>query len=548
MARKSRKHPIPVQAESNGGCVRVALYVRLSVEDNGNRGDSIETQQMLLHDFVAGHPEMQVQSVYTDNGLSGTHFNRPGFQRMLEDIEAGKIDCVIVKDLSRLGRNLIDTGYYIEQYFLTQHIRFIAVTDNFDTEAADQQASVMLPIKNMVNEAYALDIGRKVRAQHQQAMRAGLLAGGSAPYGYRKSPDDRHRLVIDPQTAPIVRQIFEWALERNPVNGIAGRLNQAGILPPAAYKKQNGEIKSDVIVGHGRWINTAVQNILGNPLYTGDMVQGKTRKVNHHKLPVPRQEWIVVRNTHEPIISREMFDQTQRVLAEEAEKRAQKAKTPYTPNLFQGKLFCMECGKPLHRGRTTLKSDDNYRLYCWHDDCPRKHSHPGALMGEQELITIILECLCRALEVTKGQSITAARFEAEQSERRQEINRKITEHTAALARDRFILRGLYEDFVRGIIGQKEYTASKPDFERRIATAEKELSCLRQQLDVLQKRAESFRAVERDVQEVAKTHRLTAELVNSLIKRIEISRDHEIRILFTFRDEFVERRPVSHESV
>lgn len=548
MARKSRKHPILVPAEAKGGCVRVALYIRLSVEDNGNRGDSIETQRMLLYDFVAGHPEMQVQSVYTDNGLSGTHFNRPGFQQMLEDIEAGKIDCVIVKDLSRLGRNLIDTGYYIEQYFFTRHIRFIAITDNFDTQAADRQASVMLPIKNMVNEAYALDIGRKVRAQQQQAMRDGLLAGGSAPYGYRKSPDDHHRLIIDPQTAPIVRQIFEWALERRPLYGIAGRLNQAGILPPAAYKKQNGEIQSDVIVGHGKWANATVQNILSSRLYTGDMVQGKTRTVNHHKLPVPRQEWIVVRNTHEPIISREMFDRTWRVLKEEAEKRAQKPKRRYTPNLFQGKLFCMECGKSLQRSRTNKRSSDNYRLYCWYDDCPRKHTHPGALMGEQELITIVHECLCRALEITKGQSITVARFEAEQSERSQEINRRITEQTAALARERFILRGLYEDFVKGIIGQKEYTASKPDIELHIAATEKELACLHQQLDALQKRTESFRAVEQDAQVLAKTHCLTAELVNSLIKRIEISRDHEIRIMFTFRDEFVERRPAGHESV
>lgn len=548
MARKSRKHPILVPAEASGGCVRAALYIRLSVEDNGNRGDSIETQRMLLYDFVAGHPEMQVQNVYTDNGLSGTHFNRPGFQQMLEDIEAGKIDCVIVKDLSRLGRNLIDTGYYIEQYFFTRHIRFIAITDNFDTATADRQASVMLPIKNMVNEAYALDISRKVWAQHQQAMRAGLLACGSAPYGYRKSPEDRHRLIIDPQTAPIVRQTFEWVLERIAAHEIAKRLNKAGILPPAAYKKQNGEIQSDVIVGHGRWTSAAVIKLLDNPVYTGDMVQGKTRKVNHHKLPVPRQEWIVVRDTHEPIISREMFDQTQRVLEEEAEKRVQKIKRLYTPNLFQGKLFCMECGRTLQRGRPNKKDDDIYRLYCWYDDCPRKHTHPGALIGEQELITIVHECLCRALEITKGQSITAARFEAEQSEHRQEINRKITEQTATLARERFILRGLYEDFVKGIIGQKEYAASKPDIEQHIAATEKELLCLHQQLDTIQKRAESFRAVERDAQTLAKTHCLTAELVNSLIKRIEINRDHEIRILFTFRDEFVERRPAGHETV
>lgn len=539
MARKSRKHPLAVMAMPNGSPVRAALYIRLSVEDNQQRGNSIENQQLLLQEYIAGHPEFQAVDVYVDNGLSGTHFNRPGFQRMLADIDAGRIDCVMVKDLSRLGRNLIDTGYYIEQYFFSRHIRFIAVTDGFDTQTADPRSSMLLPIRNMVNEAYALDTGRKVRAQHQQAMRAGLFASGSAPYGYRKAPDNHHVLVTDPQTAPIVRQIFEWVLERIPVSEIAKRLNTAGHLPPAAYKRQNGEIKSDVIVGHGQWTRSGVLSVLHNPVYTGDMAQGKTRKIAHVKRPTPREEWIVVQGTHEPVISHETFDQAQRILADDAEKRMQ-AKRPFTPNLFQGKVFCMECGKALSRNRISMKRDE-YQFYCWNHNCPRKYTHPGALIGEKMLMDVILELLSRELDVKHGKSMTAGRFDAEQAMQKQEISRRIAERSASLTYDRSMLRGLYEDFIQGHLEQKAYIAAKTQVDQRITAGEEEMNRLHGQLEAFSKQTARFQAIKGEAQTLAKTQTLTAEIIGKLIERIEISRNHEIRVLFAFRDAFVERR-------
>lgn len=190
MARKSRKNIAPQPTAQVAMYIRTAMYVRLSVEDNSHRGNSIENQQLVLNDYLAEKPEFKVYDTYIDNGLSGTNFNRPSFQRMLSDIEAGQIDCVIVKDLSRLGRNFIDTSYYIEQYFFTRNIRFIAVTDQFDTANPDNiHGGIMLPLKNMINEAYALDIGKKIKAQQRQAMRDGEFVGGRAPYGYKKAPD-----------------------------------------------------------------------------------------------------------------------------------------------------------------------------------------------------------------------------------------------------------------------------------------------------------------------------------------------------------------------
>lgn len=238
MARKSRKETVITAEPVPSLYVHVALYIRLSVEDNKKRGCSVENQKLVLNDFLADKPDFVVYDTYIDNGMTGTNFHRPGFQQMLSDIEAGYINCVIVKDLSRLGRNSIDTGYYIEQYFYTHNVRFIAVTDQFDTaDPGNLHGGIMLPLKNMINEAYSLDIGRKIKAQARQAMKDGDYIGARAPYGYRKDPENCHKLLIDEAAAPVVQQIFQWAYERVALNRIVRNLNEWGFLPQAIIKR-----------------------------------------------------------------------------------------------------------------------------------------------------------------------------------------------------------------------------------------------------------------------------------------------------------------------
>ena len=284
MARKSRKQTAaPMPAPSL--YVHVALYIRLSVEDNKKRGCSVENQKLVLNDFLSDKPDFVVYDTYIDNGATGTNFHRPGFQQMLSDIEAGHINCVIVKDLSRLGRNSIDTGYYIEQYFHAHNVRFIAVTDQFDTaDSGNLHGGIMLPLKNMINEAYALDIGRKIKAQARQAMKDGDYIGARAPYGYRKDPDNCHKLLIDENTAPVVKQIFEWAHEHVSLNRIVRNLNEMGIPAPSHYKKTTGEITSPGLIGSGKWQTRTVMKILESEVYTGDLVQGKTKIVDHQQV------------------------------------------------------------------------------------------------------------------------------------------------------------------------------------------------------------------------------------------------------------------------
>ena len=221
MARKSRKETIPVMIPETENTCRAAVYVRLSVEDTHTHTVSIETQQMIIAAFLESNPEISVYETYIDNGVSGRTFHRPAFQRMLNDIEDGKVNCVIVKDLSRLGRNSIDTGYYIEQYFRIRNIRFIAVTENYDTSAPDDGSNgILIPLRNMINEAYAIDISRKIKAQQRQAMKDGKFVGSRTPFGYVKATDDCHQLILDPTAAVVVQKIFQWALEGAGLNTI----------------------------------------------------------------------------------------------------------------------------------------------------------------------------------------------------------------------------------------------------------------------------------------------------------------------------------------
>ena len=211
MARKSRKNMEAIhETVSEQPFYRVAAYIRLSVEDNKKKGDSLETQKNILHSYISLTPGLKLHDYYIDNGATGTNFERPAFKKMLADAENGVINCIIVKDLSRLGRNAIDTGYYIEKYLPSLKVRFIAVNDSFDTNSINPGDGIMLPLKNMINEAYSLDIGRKIKAQQHQSMKEGEFVGARPTYGYLKSPDNCHKLIIDEKTAPVVRRIFQW--------------------------------------------------------------------------------------------------------------------------------------------------------------------------------------------------------------------------------------------------------------------------------------------------------------------------------------------------
>lgn len=522
MARKSRKTTVTEPMTTAG--INTALYIRLSVEDGHGRSNSIENQKLILNDFVCDKPEFNVCGIYIDNGLTGTNFNRPNFQRMLADIESGKVSCVIVKDLSRLGRNAIDTGYYIEQYFVQHKIRFIAVNDSYDTaDENSTRSAIILPLKNMVNEAYALDIGKKIKSAAHQAMLDGDFIGARAPFGYKKSPDNCHKLIVDEETAPIVRRIFEWAANGTGINTIAVRLNETGTVTSSVYKSQTSEVEKRYRQNRN-WTTFTVAHILDNPVYMGDMVQGKSKTIEHKQQDAPPEDYIIVRNTHEAIVSREMFEAVRQIRSAVREEYKQKPIEPYTENIFKGKVFCPHCGKPLHRQRAKRKTKpDVYRLHCLSPSRISKSACIGVNIDEQ----VVIDFVSGALKT----ELLALKKSIPQADKSDSLKQRKSDKQRELNRVQSLIRGLYENLVSGIISSEDYAELKNGYAAKVSELKSEINAINSEIEQLEKQQKQL-AVTRDfAKQFRESKAFSAELLNNFVERIEISHDHEINIIF-----------------
>ena len=355
-----------------------ALYCRLSKDDDqSGESVSIRTQRAILEDYCReqGYP---IHKVYIDDGYSGTNFNRPGFQELLDDVERGVVNLVITKDLSRLGRDYIMTGYYTEIYFPSKGVRYIAVADNFDSLKNDNDIA---PFKNILNDMYARDISRKIKNAKRQRAKNGLQRLAQPPYGYKTNPDTPSRLIIDPEPAEVIRLIFSLTLEGMGQIAITKELAARKIVAPSVYKHRQGDTRFS---GYGpvtdgdpyRWSSATIGSILRNPVYTGDLILLKTEVVNHKtgkSAVVPEDRRVVIPDAHEPIISREVFEQAAKIRAEHCCPARMGRE-----NLFRGLLFCDCCGHPLTLSRKKLKDREVDIYLCSHhnrrpDECPKTH-------------------------------------------------------------------------------------------------------------------------------------------------------------------------------
>ena len=333
---------------ASGAVWRAGLYMRLSREDGDKpESDSIANQRSLLERFAARQPDLQVVCRYVDDGFTGTNFRRPDFRRMIADIEAGKVNCVIVKDLSRFGRDYIDTGRYLERWFPRHGVRFLAVNDHIDSEKGPYD--MLLPFKNVLNEQYARDISHKVRSAMQAKQRQGQFIGAFASYGYRKDPADRNRLLIDPCAAAVVRRIFTLFEQGNGKLRIARLLNQEGIPCPSEYKRLNGGRyhNGQKLDKTAYWTYATVHRMLKSQMYIGNMEQGRAPRQTMHgrARQMDRSQWTVVEGTHEPIISRQQWDRVQALLAKDTRTPA------FGQNIspFAGFLRCGDCGRAMSK-------------------------------------------------------------------------------------------------------------------------------------------------------------------------------------------------------
>ncbi|MGL6200401.1 MAG: recombinase family protein [Lachnospiraceae bacterium] len=540
MARKSRKS-IPeasTQPTIQSIPYRAAAYVRLSVEDNRHKGDSIENQKAIIQHYIDMSSDIELSDYYIDNGTTGMNYNRPAFEQMLQDAENGRINCILCKDLSRLGRNSIDTGYYIEKHFPTKGVRFIAVNDDFDSEhIKDSNAGIMLHLKNLINEAYALDISRKVKAQQNEAMLAGEFVGARPPYGYVKADNNCHKLVVDSETAPVVRQIFDWVLNGISKNDIVRRLNEANIMTPSHYRKKQGIINNDNLIGKGLWQTFTINKILHSEIYCGDMVQGKSKSVSHKQTPTDEKEWIRVTNTHEAIISRGTFAKVQGILQIREKRSKDTPKEPYTPNIFKGKLFCGICGGSLHRNRAKrVKGPDVYRFCCLSNSRKARGSCVPYSMTEDELKEILIGMIQNEVNTVMGTTLRLRRgnylIEAEQKK----IKSELIELKSFLDKDDKIRTSLYENMVTGLITPDEYQEMRSHYEKKTLNSSVRIANLEDKLKSLEKQVVEYCDMS-DLAAGVENTGITAELINGMIDCIRVFHNHHIEVDFKYSSGF-----------
>ena len=348
-----------------------ALYLRLSrddIEDGSvkTESDSIANQRELLRSFVKSQPDIQIFDIYVDDGYSGGNFDRPEFKRMTKDIESGKVNCVIVKDLSRFGREYIEAGRWIEKIYPALNVRFISVTDQFDSNTADfSEKSFVVPVKNFLNESYCRDISGKVRSHQKIKREKGEFIGAFAPYGYRKDSENKNRLVVDAEAADVVRKIFAWKMEGFSLGAIAEKLNERQVLSPKAYKKANGENYNSGFRGTDtpKWSAVQIKRILTNEVYIGNLVQGKQERISYKvkkRLNKPETEWTRVKDTHPAIIKQSEFEVVQKLL--QYDGRA--SKTAEHASFFSGFVFCGDCGTPMIRRVNRYKDREKTFYIC----------------------------------------------------------------------------------------------------------------------------------------------------------------------------------------
>lgn len=460
----------------------VAAYLRLSRDDMTSEGsktesNSIRSQRDMIRSYIQKQDDMAIYDIYVDDGWSGTNFNRPEFKRMMVDIEAGHVNCVIVKDLSRLGRDYIEAGRLIQKTFPAFSVRFIALTDKFDSLTADfNETSMVVPIKNFVNDSYARDISQKVKSHQQIKREKGAFIGAFAVYGYKKSTENRNLLVPDEYAADTVRKIFAWKIDGYSNLAIAKRLNELGILSPMEYKKTHGEkFNTGFVTGvKTKWSSVAVKRILTNETYIGTLVQGKEEKVNYKVKKLvqkPESEWIKVKEAHESIISKEDFEIVQELL--QIDTRAGNGKKK--AHMYAGILFCGDCMEPMIRRVNRYQGKESISFICStrnnSKDCTR-HSisesklNKLALIGLREQISLFLD----KSKVLSSLQQMEVNFEEVVSFDK-EIERLHKEQDKYLS----LRAGLYEDLKKEIITEEDFKNFRAIYEQKYKELEDAIS-------------------------------------------------------------------------
>lgn len=550
MARKSRFVAPGAAIEPSHRIYRTALYVRLSVLD-GNRedSDSIENQENILRAYILGKEMFSLYGVYADNGQTGTVFSRDDWQRLLDDIRSGLVDCIIVKDLSRFGRNYIEAGEYLENIFPFMGVRFIAVNDGYDSIDPKSADSLSMHLKNLVNDIYARDISQKVSSVRRMKQAQGKFTGSFASFGYLRWDEDGQKLIIDEKAATIVREIYRLRLAGLGYSAIAKTLNEREIPSPGRYQLENGRM-TDPVYEKALWLPKAVKTILSNELYIGNMVQGRKRNTlwerNAHE-KIPKNEWAVVLHTHEAIIDTQTFEAVQRINAQKKSECMVRpnddVKTTESPLL--GLLYCGNCGKRLARQRIVRRNKHKEpKTYTWFTyKCGTHGINPQACcftsIREAELLDVAYQVIQTqiALALDMEKLLTDIKQRGTAMTQRETLRQRISDTQQQQKKIQRHRESLCDDYMERLLTERDYLYAMNRYQEQ----ETALSVLLFDLNAQEKELREMQTDENPwLQTFLKFQSepiLTRQMAQELIESVTVYSKTSISIKLRYRDEY-----------
>ena len=553
MARKSRKAQAQPVAEvkKETAALPTAIYARLSVENSGkdDDGNSLQNQIAVCEDYLDGCPHLRLTEVYSDNGRTGTVFDRPAWNRLMDDVRTGKIQCIVVRDLSRFGRDYVETGSYLEKIFPALGTRFISVKENFDNfTCGNAMESLSVSLQNLVNAMYSRDISKKVSTALRAQMETGRFRNRNLPYGYLWN-EDKTAYVVDEDAAAVVRQIFEWKRQEVSVYTIVERLKAGGIESPERHKRRAGTRNGGNIQGEG-WCPSTIRGILQNRAYIGEMICGKSETALYKGLKkrlTEKDNWIVVSEAHPPIVSVSDFEAVERQMREDSAHRETAMEWSADIragmiDLFAGKIFCADCGKRMYYKRQRIQCkgvvfrgvyECSTHMRRGHGTCFKHAIRQDAL--NEKVSNIIQDQLRVALDYEKLLlAMRGGSGEASVREKHKAAVASVKLRLNALKKKR---AGLYESYVEGILNEEEYAFAKQ-------TYEEQYEALNRLLDEAVERRERFLAsISPDnkwltmMRGAAGMTGLTQELVDAMIEKVLVYGGSRIEVVFNYNDVF-----------
>lgn len=521
-----------------------AVYVRLSKEDIDTayarkaESDSISNQKQLIYDFLKNKPEINIVSVRVDDGYTGTNYDRPAFQLMLDDIKAGTVNCVVVKDLSRFGREYIDAGKYIDRLFPYYGVRLIAINDGVDTITKDASNEFGITVKNLFNDNYCRDISIKTRSNLNVKRKNGEFTGAFAPYGYKRSETVHNKLVVDDYPASVVQDIFKWKLSGMSQDGIAKKLNELGVLSPMEYKRSQGlNYKSGFKVKEkALWTAVTVRRILTNELYIGTLIQG-VRTTPNYKVKVvkfnEKEDWCVIEENHEALITTKTFDLVQRLLLLDTRT------SPNEERVFPlaGLMECADCGSPLVKKLTT-SGKKKYAYYMCSKN-KQQHTCSSHRIKAEDLEKTVLAVLQNQIQIVIQMNecldlIGNLPFRKINLKKAEERLEKIEEE---ISKYRRLKVTLYEDMKDGLVSKEDYIDIGNQYEERIKGAEQSKIQVRKEMDKLISNTSEQQVWMQDFIEHKNLTNLSRTAAVELIEKVLVYEDKKIEVQFRHSEEF-----------